>query len=164
MSPEASGVPERRPYTWLPVLILGMSIVATVIGAVMLRSIEVRLVEAAGGNLMLASAEIADKLDRLLFERYGDAQMMARAFAARSGDKAYLTEYLQWMKTTYGPVYLWLGVADLQGRIVAATDPSVSRPGSPAERMVSNRQEDRKQSMSKNWKPRLSTGRWKQSA
>ena len=126
MSPEASVVPERRPYTWLPVLILGMSIVATVIGAVMLHSIEVRLVEAAGGNLTLASAEIADKLDRLLFERYGDAQMMARAFAARSGDKAYLTEYLQWMKTVHGPVYLWLGVADSQGRIVAATDPSVA--------------------------------------
>ena len=126
MSPEASVVPERRPYTWLPVLILGMSIVATVIGAVMLHSIEVRLVEAAGGNLTLASAEIAGKLDRLLFERYGDAQMMARAFVARSGDKAYLTEYLQWMKTVYGPVYLWLGVADSQGRIVAATDPSVA--------------------------------------
>ena len=126
MSPEASVVPERRPYTWLPVLILGMSIVATVIGAVMLHSIEVRLVEAAGGNLTLASAEIAGKLDRLLFERYGDAQMMARAFAARSGDKAYLTEYLQWMKTVHGPVYLWLGVADSQGRIVAATDPSVA--------------------------------------
>ncbi|MGH7258458.1 MAG: cache domain-containing protein, partial [Nitrospiraceae bacterium] len=125
MPSEASAVPERRPYTWLPVLILGMTIVAVVIGAVMLHSIEVRLVEAAGGNLKLASAEIADKLDRLLFERYGDAQMMARAFAARSSDKKYLTEYLQWMKTVYGPVYLWLGVTDSQGRIVAATDPSV---------------------------------------
>ena len=70
MSSEANVVPERRPYTWLPVLILGMTIVAMAIGAVMLHSIEVRLVEAAGGNLTLASAEIADKLDRLLFERY----------------------------------------------------------------------------------------------
>ena len=125
MSSEANAVPERRPYTWLPVLILGMTIVAMAIGAVMLHSIEVRLVEAAGGNLTLASAEIADKLDRLLFERYGDAQMMARAFAARPGDKKYLAEYLQWMKTVYGPVYLWLGVADSHGRIVAATDRSL---------------------------------------
>src|SRR5688500_16512860 len=112
MPSEATAVPERRPYTWLPVLILGMTIVAVVIGGVMLHSIEVRLVEAAGGTLTLAAAEIADKLDRLLFERYGDVQMMARAFASRSTDKKYLMEYLQWMKTAYGPVYLWLGVTD----------------------------------------------------
>ena len=43
------------------------TIVAFVIGVVMLRSIEVRMVEATGENLTLASAEIADKLDRLLF-------------------------------------------------------------------------------------------------
>ena len=125
MSSEASAVPERRPYTWLPVLILGMTIVTVVIGVVMLHSIEVRMVEAAGETLTLTSAEIAGKLDHLLFERYGDAQIMARAFASRVNDKQYLTEYLQWMKTVHGPVYLWLGVADSQGRIVTATDPSV---------------------------------------
>ena len=34
-------------------------------------------------NLTLASAEIADKLDRLLFERHADVRMMARAFTDR---------------------------------------------------------------------------------
>ncbi|HRB82223.1 MAG TPA: hypothetical protein PK614_08165, partial [Nitrospira sp.] len=52
----------RRSYPWLPVLIVGVTIVALVIGVVMLRSIEVRMVEATGENLTLASAEIADKL------------------------------------------------------------------------------------------------------
>ena len=70
----------RRSYPWLPVLIVGVTIVALVIGVVMLRSIEVRMVEATGENLTLASAEIADKLDRLLFERHADVRMMARAF------------------------------------------------------------------------------------
>ena len=50
---------ERRPYTWLPVLIFGMAIVAAVIGVVMARSIETSLVEAAGENLTLGAAEIA---------------------------------------------------------------------------------------------------------
>ena len=56
---ETSTVAERPPYTWLPVLILGMTIVAAVIGAVMGRSIETSLVEAAGQNLTLGAAEIA---------------------------------------------------------------------------------------------------------
>ena len=46
----------RRSYPWLPVLIVGMTIVAFVIGVVMLRSIEVRMVEAMGENLTLPSA------------------------------------------------------------------------------------------------------------
>ncbi|HNV25757.1 MAG TPA: PAS domain S-box protein [Nitrospira sp.] len=114
----------RRSYPWLPVLIVGMTIVALVIGVVMLRSIEVRMVEATGENLTLASAEIADKLDRLLFERHADVRMMARAFTDRSADKKYINEYLQWMKETYAPVYLWLGVTDSHGRMIAATDSS----------------------------------------
>jgi two-component system cell cycle sensor histidine kinase/response regulator CckA len=115
----------RRSYPWLPVLIVGVTIVAFVIGVVMLRSIEVRMVEAMGENLTLASAEISDKLDRLLFERHGDVRMMARTFGERSFDKKYVNEYLQWVKETYEPVYLWLGVTDAHGRMVAATDSSV---------------------------------------
>ena len=117
--------PSRRSYPWLPVLIVGMTIVAFVIGVVMLRSIEVRMVEATGENLTLASAEIADKLDRLLFERHGDVRMMARAFSAHVLDRKYLNEHLHWTKETYAPVYLWLGVTDAQGRMVAATDSSI---------------------------------------
>ncbi len=125
MPAPSSGAVDRRSYVWLPVLIVGMTIVAVVIGAVMLRSIEVRLVEATGENLTLASAEIADKLDRLMFERYGDIQMMARAFSGRAIEKRFIEEYLRWMKTTYSPMYLWLGVTDKDGRFVAATDASM---------------------------------------
>lgn len=116
--PASSG---RRSYPWLPLLIVGMTIVAFVIGVVMLRSIEVRMVEATGENLTLTASEIAGKLDRLLFERHGDARMIARAFSGRPLDTRLIGEYLDWMTSTY-PVYLWLGVTDHQGRMVAATD------------------------------------------
>ena len=122
MPVSSSAAASRRSYPWLPVLIVGMTIVAFVIGVVMLRSIEVRMVEATGENLTLAAAEIADKLDRLLFERHGDVRMIARSFVGRPLDKKYLNEYLQWMKDTYAPVYLWLGMADAQGHMIAATD------------------------------------------
>jgi PAS domain S-box-containing protein len=127
MSSEANAVAERPPYTWLPVLILGMTIVAVVIGVVMGRSIETSLVKAAGQNLTMGAAEIAGKLDRLLFERRGDVQMMAHAFAGRTADRKFLAQYLEWMKESHKPVYLWLAVTDAQGRIVASTDSAVSK-------------------------------------
>ena len=125
MTASSAPSPSRRSYPWLPVLIVGMTIVAFVIGVVMLRSIEVRMVEATGENLTLAAAEIAGKLDRLLFERQGDIRMLARAFSGRPLDKKYLEEYLRWTKETYSPVYLWLGVVDAQGHMIAATDQAI---------------------------------------
>ncbi|HEY6083976.1 MAG TPA: PAS domain S-box protein, partial [Nitrospira sp.] len=51
--------------------------------------------------------------------------MMARTFALRAFDPVYLTSYLAWTKTSLMPVYLWLGVTDGQGTMVAATEPAV---------------------------------------
>ena len=108
-------------YRWLPQLIIVLTLVAFAVGLFVLRNVERRLVAAAGEELTVAAAEVSDKLDRLLFERRGDALMLARAFSLRAFDPEYLTSYLGWMKTNYAPVYLWLGVTDGQGTLVAAT-------------------------------------------
>ncbi len=113
----------RRPYTWLQVLMIVMTVVAMTIGALALHYIETRLVSTAGESLSMAAAEIADKLDRLLFERHGDVRMMARAFGSHMSNTAYVNSYLAWMRESYRPVYLWLGVTDQHGRVIAATDP-----------------------------------------
>jgi len=112
-------------YRWLPHLIILMNIVAVAAAVFLMRSVEHRLVYSAGEELRIAAAEVSDKLDTLLFERYGDAQMMAHAFALRSADAPYLSGYLGWMRSIYKPVYLWLGVTNAQGTMVAATDPSL---------------------------------------
>ncbi len=116
---------DSQRYRWLPQLIILMNLVALVAGVFLLRNVEHRLIAAAGEELTIAAAEVSDKLDRLLFERYGDAQMMARAFALQSSDERYLSSYLGWMKANYAPVYLWLGVTDGQGTMVASTEPSL---------------------------------------
>jgi two-component system, cell cycle sensor histidine kinase and response regulator CckA len=70
---------EFRRYRWLPFLIVSMTALALLLGAFLLRYVEQRLVSASGEELVLAAAEVSEKLDRLLFERHGDARMMARA-------------------------------------------------------------------------------------
>lgn len=112
-------------YRWLPYLIAAMTLFAFAAGARLVQFVESRLVVAAGESLTLAAAEVAEKTDRMLFERQGDALMMARAFSARSADQKYLSEYITWMKASYAPVYLWIAVTDRQGRMVAATEPSL---------------------------------------
>jgi two-component system cell cycle sensor histidine kinase/response regulator CckA len=116
---------DLRRYRWLPYLIIAITVFAVLGVIILTRFVESRLVEATGAELTLAAAEVAEKLDRMLFERHGDVRMMARAFSLRASDPRYLSEYLKWMKTEYSPVYLWLAVTDSQGTVVAATEPSL---------------------------------------
>ncbi|MEK6762878.1 MAG: PAS domain S-box protein [Nitrospirota bacterium] len=124
-----------RRYRWLPYLLIGVTILSIPAGIYLIRVIETHVVEVAGGGLKLAAAEVAEKLDRILFERKGDSLMMARVASLRTSDQKYLSEYLKWMKTTYSPVYQSLAVTDIQGTVLAATESSMigrdySRTGS----------------------------------
>ncbi len=116
---------DLRRYRWLPHLLIAMTGIAVLAGIGLIRFVESRFVEETGGELTLAAAEVAEKLDRILFERQGDILMMARALSSRTSDPKYLSEYLKWMKKEYSPVYLSLAVADVQGTVMAATEPSL---------------------------------------
>ncbi len=116
---------DLRRYRWLAHLLIAMTVFVVLAGIILIRFVESRFVEATGGELRLAAEEVAEKLDRTLFERQGDALMMARSFSSRPSDPGYFSEYLKWMKTEYAPIYLWLAVTDSQGRVVVATEPSL---------------------------------------
>src|SRR5262249_51128483 len=116
---------ESRRYRWLPHLLIALTLVALLAGIGLLRFVESRFVAATGRELTLAAAEISEKLDRMLFERQGDALMMARALSLRTSDPDYLSEYLKLVKAAYGPSYLWLAVTDSRGTVVAATNSSM---------------------------------------
>jgi two-component system, cell cycle sensor histidine kinase and response regulator CckA len=110
-----------RRYRWLPYLLIGVTLLAIPAGIALIRFVEHRFVEAAGEELKLAATEVAEKLDRMLFERRGDVIMLARVVSSRPFDHKYLSDYLKWMKTTYTPVYQSLAVTDAQGRVLEAT-------------------------------------------
>ena len=66
------------------------------------------------------AANASDKLDRNLFERYGDVQAFAKSDPAKSMDPARLNRFMDTMMGTYTPIYKLMVVADMRGRIVAA--------------------------------------------
>jgi signal transduction histidine kinase/DNA-binding response OmpR family regulator len=117
------GVGHPAPYPWLTPVMIVMAVAALAIGSVVLRHIEARLVASSGEALALAAADIADKLDLLLAERYGDMQVMAQAKIFHERDIAAMTRHLTALMEAY-PVYVWMGVTDTRGRIIAATDPA----------------------------------------
>ena len=109
------------PFRRISLLLIGLVISAGVIGMLVVQLVKDALIQRAGHTLELAAADAADKLDRLMFERYGDIQMMAHAFSSEIQNPAYMSTYLAHMRQTY-PLYIWLSVTDAEGTIIASTD------------------------------------------
>ncbi|TLY34911.1 MAG: response regulator [Nitrospirae bacterium] len=111
----------RRLYRWLPMIMLLIVAVTGAVGAFTLGYVKNRLLATTGESLALAAADIADKLDRILYERYGDIQVMAQAPVLRGRDPDAMSMFLRAIKTNKR-YFLWLGTTDQNGRVVAATD------------------------------------------
>lgn len=84
-----------------------------------------------GNELAEVAFNASDKLDRNLFERYGDVQAYAKSDPARSMDVERLTLWADTMMVTYAPVYKLMVITDAQGRIVAVN--SVDEAGRPVQ-------------------------------
>lgn len=122
MEPTARSCSSQR-YSWLPGLIIAQTSVLVVAIFFTLSIVEDRLIAQAGRDLERTAREVAEKLDLLLFERYGDIQLLAGALAEiretkRGGE---WTALLKKAHQAY-PMYAWMGVLNADGRVVAATD------------------------------------------
>ena len=114
--------PTIRFYShWMPALGVAILVATTLIGGLALYFVEARLVTSAGEGLALATADIADKLDMQMAERYGDIQLLSRALVFQGRDHTAMKQRLLDLLATY-PVYRWAGVTDINGRVMAATD------------------------------------------
>jgi methyl-accepting chemotaxis protein len=69
-----------------------------------------------------ASASLMDKIDRNLFERYGDAQAFAFSESAKSMDEERIKSFITDMMPTYAPIYNLMFVVDMKGNVVAASN------------------------------------------
>ena len=66
------------------------------------------------------AVNVADKIDRNLFERYGDVQAFAGSDAAQSMRPDRITNWMNTVMGLYTPIYDLMVVADKSGQIVAA--------------------------------------------
>ena len=111
-----------RSYArWLPALIVAIMLVALLLGGLVLQYVETSMVASAGQSLALAAVDIADKLDMQMAERHGNIQMLSRSLVFQGHDYSAMERRLQALMETY-PVYRWVGVTDIQGRVLVSTD------------------------------------------
>lgn len=101
---------------------------AVAVGVVFYTTASLRavLVEERGADLARTAARVADRVDRVLFERFGDIQLFANDRVLLEGKPDAKRQRLLQYKKMYWQ-YSWIGVTDATGRIVAATD-LVARP------------------------------------
>ena len=96
----------------IPVFVLSGFFIANSINAVVERS--------AGNQVRQLAFEASDKLDRNLFERYGDVQAFAKSPAAISVNPVQIERWMEIMLATYRPIYRLMLVADKNGRVIAS--------------------------------------------
>lgn len=82
------------------------------------------LVEERGADLARTAARVADRLDRVLFDRFGDIQLFANDRVLLESNPAAKRQRLLQYKQMYWQ-YSWIGVTDATGRVVASTDGEV---------------------------------------
>ena len=104
----------------------GLFFLVAGIGAINLAGLaylEEALLTQVGEQTTLEASEIAANIDRLLVERVGDIQVLAKHVEPIVGDRAAMQQYLERVNDAYA-VYKLIAVTDRQGRVVAATDPN----------------------------------------
>jgi len=72
-----------------------------------------------GAQLQELAFQTSDKLDRNLFERYGDVQVFALSSAAQNMDPSSIKDWMNTVVQAYSPMYSLMVVADLGGKIIA---------------------------------------------
>jgi methyl-accepting chemotaxis protein len=100
-------------------LALGL-IPMAVIGVVAFSKASGSLQSSAQSRVDEVAFNVTDKLDRNLFERYGDVQAFAQSDPAKAMEPARLTTWMDTMMGTYTPIYNLMVVADTGGKVIAA--------------------------------------------
>ena len=85
--------------------------------------------QSQGTRLGEHAESLGDKIDRNLFERYGDVLAFAASDAARSGDPARIAAFMNTMIGIYAPVYDVMLAVDRDGRPIAVN--GVDKAGKP---------------------------------
>jgi signal transduction histidine kinase len=105
----------------LPLALLLSFAIAIGVGLYTVTSLRTVLVQERGADLGRTAARVANTLDRVLFERFSDIQVFANDRILFEGKPEEKSQRLLQYKKLYR-YYSWVGVTDVTGRIVVATN------------------------------------------
>lgn len=88
-----------------------------------------RLTSATEEHARTLATHILNTLDRVIFERYGDTQLLSKMPAVRAMEPDRLTAIAEGLVTTYNPYYTLVVVADRKGIIKAVN--TIDGAGNP---------------------------------
>ncbi len=116
-----SRAPRRTTLgAWLALVSIGMSVLLTVLLTLLIgRAASEGLASNIGASVGELASQTANRLDRGMFERYREVQLMAGRLAGmRSGDA--LQAELDAARNSYR-FYVWFGLTDMQGTVREAS-------------------------------------------
>lgn len=106
---------------WLAASFCALSVLLTVVLTVVVeRDASDDVALGIGRNLATLAHQTSNRLDRGMFERYREVQLMAARFA-RLPDQKMVQVELDAAKNSYR-YYLWLALAGANGKVIAASD------------------------------------------
>ena len=122
-----TGHVKAKPWlrTSLPLLLLLSFAISVGLGVYALVTLRNVLIQERGADLGRTAVDVADTIDRVLFERFGDIQLFSTDATLRDSSPEEKTNRLMQYKKNYG-YYSWIGITDAAGGLIAATDSSPS--------------------------------------
>ncbi len=120
----ATGInPRRSLKARLGLAIGGIALIFSILASLTVGYMTTRQMEAnIGQSLAELAYQITDKLDRGMFERYRDIQILATLDPIQNIDTpaSAKRELLEKLQTTY-PDYAWIGLTNEQGKVLVST-------------------------------------------
>jgi hypothetical protein len=103
----------------LQLIVAGLSLLALGLISLMASTSQTALLNDKRELLHNSAKSLMDKIDRNLFERYGDVQAFALSEPARSGDRQRIERFMADMMAAYAPIYDMMMVTDKSGKTIA---------------------------------------------
>ncbi|GJL51083.1 MAG: hypothetical protein NPIRA01_23100 [Nitrospirales bacterium] len=116
-------IPQNRLQLWLSILFGSIIAVIVIISGVTFSVVQQNTVTEQGKALATISSALGKRLDRILFERQADINVLAHTPIMATSDHAVITQHLQLFQQIY-PAYSWLGVTDEKGQVIASSIPA----------------------------------------
>ena len=106
--------------TWLPLIIMMVSIIGITIGGMTLHLIQKHLIQKEGESLGIIASSIRGQIEQSIFERKGDIELLAKASIFQQPSTHNMSTYLQKVARTY-EAYQALSFVNREDTIISSS-------------------------------------------